>query len=228
MPVVLDEAVLGGIPAGKIVRSDKDQLLISTLDYVFVALAKGQSVAKGSRLAVVRPAQQVVHPQTRKLLGRVLLTLGVLEVVETGGGNTLKARVSYACGEMAVGDLVQPYQLPPYPAGKETVPATRQAQGVIIASVQGEQLLGAYSLVFADLGAAQGAMPGDVLTVVRPSPPVVEGSARTGQIHTITPEVLGQGVIVRVGQDASTVVLTKTGRETAAGDVVFLSGQAKP
>jgi hypothetical protein len=228
MPVVVDEAALGGVPAGKIVRSDKDQLLISTMDYVFIALAKGQAFAKGSRMAVVRPAQRVVHPQTRKPLGRILLTLGVLEVVEAGGGNTLKARVTYACGEMALGDLAQPYQIPPYPAGKETVPATRQAQGMIVASLQGEQLLGAYSLVFADLGAAQGAMLGDVLTVIRPSPPFVEGSARTGPIYSITPEVLGEGVIVRVGHEASTVVLTKTGKETATGDVVFLSGQVKP
>jgi hypothetical protein len=58
---------------------------------------------------------------------------------------------------------------------------------------------------------------------------VIEGgSAKTGQLFPITPEQLGEGVIVRVGQEAATVVLTRTAKEAATGDAVFLSRQPKP
>ncbi|MBI4536576.1 MAG: LysM peptidoglycan-binding domain-containing protein [candidate division NC10 bacterium] len=227
MPVVMDEATLLEGSTGRIVRSDKDQLLISQLDSVFVALAGTQTYSPGDRLVVVRPAQRVVQPLSQKSLGRAMLSLGILEVAEVNG-STLKARVSYTCGAMAIGDLVQTYQLPPYPIGKETEPATRMLEGMIVEPLRGELLLGMYSIVFVDLGASQGTVPGDVFTILRPSAAVIDGSVRSGRVYPMPPERVGQGVAVRIGQQAATVVLTVTAKETATGDMVVLSRQAKP
>jgi hypothetical protein len=227
MPAVLDETTLAATPAGKIIRGDKDQLMISQMDYVFVGLSAGRTSAIGDRLAVVRPAHRVIHPRTKKSLGRALWTQGILEVVEVSG-QTLRGRVIYSCGAFTVGDQVQPFQLPPYPAGKETEPATRQMQGLIVESIRGELLLGAYTVVFVDVGLVQGAMPGDVVTVVRPSAPVIEGgSVKSGQVFPVSPEKLGEGVIVRVGPEAATVVLIQTAKEAATGDSFYLSRQVK-
>jgi hypothetical protein len=227
MPAILPEESIPGTSAGKVLGSETGALLIANLDTVYVGLTGGQSYPVGSRLSVIRPGRRVIHPLTKKPLGKVLYTLGILEVLEDLG-KSLKARVVYSCGAVSVGDLVQAYTLPPYPVGKETVAATRQLSGIIVEALYGESLLGQYSIVFADLGAAQGAAPGDVFGVLRLGQPVVEGNTKSGQVYPVAPQDLASATVVRVGQQAATLVLTHSAKEVAIGDVVVLSGQAQP
>ncbi|MFA5026917.1 MAG: LysM peptidoglycan-binding domain-containing protein [Candidatus Methylomirabilota bacterium] len=226
-PIALEEGALAGMATGKILRTENAQLLISQQDTVFVGLTGAQFFAPGDRLAVLRTAHRLSHPSTRKPLGQVVLSMGILEVLEVSG-LTLKTRVSYSCDEMRLGDSVVAYALPDYPVGKETAPATRGLQGTVVGSMNRFQLFAQQQVVFADLGAAQGIAPGDVVAVSRPVPPIDGRSVAAGQVYAISPDRLGEGVVVRIGPQVATVLLMSTARETMVGDAVELSRQITP
>jgi hypothetical protein len=227
LPAVLDEREFPAMSAGKLLRSDKNQILISQLDYVFVGLNGSREVKPGDRLAVTRPGQRVMHPFTKKQLGRVLWTVGILEVQEVTGPSA-KARVTVSCNEINVGDMVQPYALAPFPAGKFTDAATQPLEGTIVETALGETVVSQQQVVFVDLGSALGVGPGDVFTLQRTSPPVVEGTRATGRVYPIPAERIGEGVIIHAGPAAATLLLTVADKEARIGDRVVLSRQVRP
>jgi hypothetical protein len=224
---VLDEREFPAMSAGKLVRSDKNQILITQTDYVFVGLNGSREVKPGDRLAVIRPGQRVMHPLTKKQLGRVLWTVGILEVHEVEGPSA-KARVTVSCNAINLGDLVQPFALAPYPAGKPVDAATQQLEGTVVETALGETVVGQQQVVFVDLGSALGVGPGDVFTLQRRSAPVVEGSRAAGRLFPIPAEQIGEGVIIHAGPEAATLLLTVTAKEAQIGDRIVLSRQVKP
>jgi len=227
LPAVLDERDFPAGSAGKLVRADKNQILISQLDTVFIGLTGSREVKPGDRLAVIRPGQRVIHPVTKRQLGRVLWTLGILEVQEVTAPSA-RARVMVSCNAIGLGDMVQPYALAPFPVGQPLGVATRQLEGMVVETGLGESVLGQQQVVFVDVGSALGVGPGDVFALRRSQLPVVEGSQTGGRVYPIPPEPIGEGVIVHAGPEAATLLLTVTAKEALIGDRVVLSRQVKP
>lgn len=210
---------------GNIVKSADDKLMLSQEDSVAVGL-NGQQVPKvGERLAVIRPAQRVIHPVSKREMGRALSTLGLLEVTEVRDRTAL-ARVIYGCEPMTVGDRVARFAPAPYPEDKIPQPATRQVEGIILGSPRSVQFLGLQSLVYVDVGEGQGIGPGDVFAIYRPELP--RGNPATGQLVPIPPERLGEAVVIRVTDRAVTAVISASAKEIRVGDRAVLSRQIQP
>lgn len=224
-PVLAAEGSRARLGIGSIVKSDDDRLLLSQADQVFVGLDPAQTAKTGDRLAVIRTGSQVLHPRSRRSLGRILYTLGVLEVTAVQD-RTIRARVSYGCEAMTKGDRVAPFALAPFPADKVAKPTTQQVEGTILDSPRAVQLLAQQFLVFLDVGLRQGINPGDVFAIFRPSKP--ELNPVTRQEHPIAPERLGEAVVIRVTEETATAVLTASGKESRPGDRVALSRQVQP
>ena len=115
-PVLMEEtaAITAGI--GSIVKSEEDRLLLSQEDRVVVGLDGAKIPKVGDTLAVIRVGSRVIHPRTRKSLGRILFTLGLLEVTDVRD-RTVRTRVSYGCEPISLGDRVVPFTLAPFPRG---------------------------------------------------------------------------------------------------------------
>jgi hypothetical protein len=207
---------------GTIVRSDDNRLLLTQEDHAFVGLDGTQAVKVGDRLAVIRTGFRVIHPRTRKSHGRVLFTLGLLEVTEVRD-RTVRSRVSYACDAIGMGDRVVPFALPPFPEGKAGQPATRPVEGTILDSPRAGETFALQHLVFLDVGTGQGIGPGDVFAILRPSASAVHPV--TGALLPISPERLGEAVVIRVAEASSTAVVTASGKEIQPGDRVVLTRQ---
>ncbi len=224
-PILQDEAVVAAAGVGSIVHAVDNRLLLSQEDQVSVGLDGTQRPNVGARLAVVRPGPRVVHPQTRQSLGRILFTLGVVEVAG-GQDRTVQARIIYACDAINKGDRVAPFALAPFPADKVAQPAIRQVEGTIVESARGVQLYGLQHVVLLDVGEVQGIAPGDIFAIYRPNPPAANPS--TGQVFPIAPNRRGEAVVIRVTDRTATAVLSASGKESQAGDRVVLSRQVQP
>lgn len=219
-PSLVSEVPAETIGLGAVIKGEDDRLLLAQNDHVFVGLAAGAQAKAGERLAVVRLADRLTHPGTRRVAGRVLLTLGIVEVREAAE-RVLTTRVLHSCDAMRLGDRVVPFTFSALPAQPAGAPASRPVEGVVVAAARSEQLVGQQQLVFVDVGQAQGLHQGDVLGIYRPSPPVVV--RETKNAFLIPPERLGEAVVIRVTPETATAVLTASQKESRAGDRVVLS-----
>ena len=223
-PALTTEAMVESVGIGSIVRSVDNRTLISMEDTVGVGVNANVALNPGDRLAVVRPAQRLIHPRTGLPISRVLYILGLVEVKEARD-RVILGRVSYSCGAMSIGDLVMPYTPAQFPEGKIAQPTQRSGEGVVVDSLRGERLIGMLQVVFLDVGAVQGVGPGDVFGIYRPSPPVVDAA---GAVLAIAPVRLGEAVVIRVTDQTATAAVTTSALEVRIGDQVALSRQIVP
>ncbi len=223
-PALTTEAMVDNVGIGSIVRSVDNRTLISMEDIVGVGVNANVALNPGDRLAVVRPAQRLIHPRTGLPISRVLYILGLVEVKEARD-RVILGRVSYSCGAMSIGDLVMPYTPAQFPEGKIAQPTQRSVEGVVLDSLRGEQLIGMLQVVFLDVGAAQGVGPGDVFGIYRPNPSVVNAS---GAVLAIPPVRLGEAIVIRVTNQTATAAVTTSAIEVRIGDQVALSRQIVP
>jgi hypothetical protein len=221
IPALIEDTPAAAAGIGSIVRTEDARVMVSAGDPIHVGLTEGQAVSPGDRLTVFRPGQRVIHPVTGKSAGRVQFLVGILEVQEIVG-QTARARVTYNCADIHIGDRLIPYSLSRFPNGKTPQPAAVQAQGVILESPRLAQVLGTWQLVFLDLGAGQGVGAGDLLSVYRAAKPVTDDR---GVFFPTKAERLGEAVVLRVTEQTATAVLTSTAKECRVGDQVVLTHQ---
>lgn len=224
-PVVVAEGTADISGIGSILTSEDDRLLVGQEDTISIGLDAGSRASVGDRLAVVRPGIRVVDPHAKRSLGRILYTLGVIEV--TGARDrVLRGRVIYGCDPINPGDRIAPFVQSPFPEDKRARPTTQSIEGEILESATQSELLGQQHLVFLDLGSRQGIDPGDVFAVYRPNPPAV--SRATGQEFQVPPDRLGEAVVIRVTEGTATAVFTASSKAIQQGDRVVLSRKIRP
>jgi len=221
-PVLLEEPAAARAGIGSVVKSHDNRLLLSQEDEVFVAVDGAQSLKVGDRLAVVRPGLRVLHPWRKEALGRPLFTLGIFEVAEVRD-RTARGRLIYSCEAMNIGDRVMPFTLAPFPEDKIAQPTTRVVEGVILENPRRLQVLALQHMVYLDVGTGQGIGPGDVFAVYRPNLPAVNPAK--GEVVPISPDRLGEAVVIRVTNTTATAVISASAKELRAGDRVVLSRQ---
>jgi LysM repeat protein len=224
-PVVTEEVAAAQIGVGSLVQSEDHRVMLSGEDNVFIGLTGDARAAVGDRFAVVRMAKRVAHPVTGAIVGRVMETLGIVEVREARGA-TLKGRVVYACMPMELGDRVVPFSLSPLPAQPAVTAATRALEGVVISAAYSREFLVQQHVIFLDVGSTSGVRQGDVFAVYRPNLPARD--LATGAMYAIPPSRLGEAVVTRVTPGTASAVVTVSQKESHPGDRAVLSRQVEP
>lgn len=224
-PVLLQEAAADAAGIGSIIRTRDNAVLVSQEDYVDIGLDKDQVPKVGDRLAVIRAGDRVFHPWQKNVLGRALLTLGIIEVKEIRD-RTVRARIIYSCADMSSGNRVGPLILTPFPEDKIAQPASRQVEGFIVDSARWLPYVALQNAVYLDVGEVQAISPGDVFAIYRPVAPAAD--LQTGNVFPIPPERLGEATVIRVTNTSSTAVITASQKEIRVGDQVVLSRQIQP
>jgi len=216
------EAVKVGI--GELVKSLDDRGMLSMEDHVVVGLDASQPMNKGDRLAAIRIGRRIFDPKTGGSAGRVLYVLGLLEVTDVKD-RVARARISYSCGPIAVGDRVAPFAPAVFPEEKTPQPARRSVSAAVLESLRGETLMGLQQVAFVDVGANQGIGPGDIFALMRPNAPAATSA---GTMLPMPSDRLGDAVVIRVADRSATVLLTASSREVRVGDQAVLSYQIAP
>jgi len=217
-------------------------------DYVYINRGQDKGVRVGDRFSVVRPDKDPTDVpwfkwQTKllKVMGTPYIDAGQVRVVNVQP-KTSVAQVVFSCDYMQRGDVVVPYQDRPAPPYKDAAafdhfaPVSGKPVAMVVAGKDYMQVYGKLTPVYVNLGTAQGVKVGDYFRIFRYQGSMAEtvpqergfqytmygfGSAPARyQWNDLPREVLGEGIVINVSRNSSTMVITFNSSEVFAGDYV--------
>jgi hypothetical protein len=232
------------------VESDH-RIIYHTGNLVFINKGAKQGVRIGDQFLVSRPEsdQQMQMPwiadqaSLTSAMGTTYADLGRLRVASVQE-KTSTAEIVQSCGYIQRGDLLQPFTprtAPQYkPEAKFDVfaPPSGKTKAMIVSTLRFGVAAASGSIVYVNLGAAQGVQVGNYFRIFRyqdghpfkvyelPKTAYMAygfGAAPKAYNGTDLPrDILGEGIVLRVGPNAATVMLTDSVREIYVGDIVEL------
>jgi hypothetical protein len=217
-------------------------------DYVHINRGLDKGVRVGDRFSVVRPDKDPTdvpwfkwQAKLMRAMGQLYRDAGQLRVVNVLPKVSI-AQVVFSCDYMQRGDILEPYQdraVPPYKdaaAFDHFAPVSGKQVGMMVAGKDYGQIYGKLSAVYVNLGSNQGVKVGDYLRIFRYQGSRAEtvslekgyqyslygfGSAPARyEWNDLPREVLGEGMVINVSRNSSTMVVTFSSLETYAGDYV--------
>jgi len=229
-------------------EESNSKLIFGLRDYVFINRGSNQGVRVGDRYSVFRPEEDLAKVQWFKWQDKLIKAMGTL-YKDTGQlkvlnvqPNVSTAEIIFACDYLQRGDLISPFQerpSPPYkPASAFDVfaPVSGKSVGMLVRGKEFSQLYGKLSTVYVNLGTNQGVRVGDYLRVFRYQgshaqlAPSFEdfqyamygfGSAPVKyQWNDLPRDILGEGIVLNVGPNSSTLLITLCRIDMWAGDYV--------
>ncbi|MGB2627189.1 MAG: hypothetical protein WAK20_10410 [Candidatus Acidiferrum sp.] len=217
-------------------------------NFVYINKGSVQGVKVGDRYSVFRPEHDQVKVQWFKWQDKLLKAMGTVYkdagqiVVTTVQPNVSIAQVSFSCDYMQRGDIIKPYQERPAPPYKPIdkfdyfAPVSGKPVGMLVVGQQYAQMYGKNSLVYVNLGTAQGVKAGDYLRIFRyqGNGNQTVGSIKDTQYKLLgfgaTPvkyewndlprEIIGEGIVINTSKNACTIFVTYSRMESYAGDYV--------
>jgi len=198
-------------------EKEKNQTFFMQGDIVYLDIGERDGVRAGMEFSIVRPQQLVNRWHSDvEVVGRIYLTPGRVRVICAQEKSSI-AEISYGCFDTQIGDFVVPFEPVPVPLVRRTQVATMcdtpngKVIGHIVENRGAVTPVGTDSIVFLDLGEADGLNPGDFLTVYRPS-------GRAEGVRTI----LGEASILTTRARTSVAIVTLMSDTIYVGDSVEL------
>jgi hypothetical protein len=227
-------------------EESNSKIVFTAHDYVYISKGSAQGVHVGDRYSVYRPEKDPTEVQwfkwqdkLMKAMGTYYQDLGQLKVVNVQP-NVSTAEVTFACDYLQRGDLIRPWQerpSPPYkPAEKfdRFAPVSGKSVGMLVVGKDFGQVYGKFQTVFVNLGTNQGVNVGDYMRVFR----YQGGNAQTAanfddyqdrmygfgsnpvkyKWNDLPRELLGEGIVLNVSPNSSTIYITYSRVDMYAGD----------
>jgi hypothetical protein len=217
-------------------------------DYVHINRGMDKGVRVGDRFSVVRPEKDPTdvpwfkwQVKLLKAMGTLYMDAGQLRVVSVQPKVSI-ARVTFSCDFMQRGDILVPYQDRPAPPYKDPAsfdhfaPVSGKPVAMLVAGKDYSQIFGKLSPVYVNLGSTQGVKVGDYFRIFRYQGSNAEsvpqdkgyqyklygfGSAPVRyEWNDLPREVLGEGIVLSVSRNSSTMMITFNSIEVFAGDYV--------
>jgi hypothetical protein len=217
-------------------------------DYVYINRGRDKGVQVGDRFSVVRADKDPVEVpwfkwqnKLIKAMGQLYSDAGQVRVVNVQS-NVSIARIDLSCGYIQRGDIVRPYAERPSPPFKDAstfdhfAPVSGKHVAMIVAARDYSQLYGKNSTVYVNLGSNQGVRIGDYFRIFRYQGTLAETAPQSknyqyelygfGSAHAkytwkdLPREIVGEGIVINQGPNASTLLITYSSLEVYAGDYV--------
>jgi hypothetical protein len=228
---------------------ESDQYIVySQGQFVFINKGARQGVKVGDEFLVSRPESDPVgvpwitwQVSLSRAMGTTYADLGRLRVTSVQA-NTAVALIVKACDYIQRGDIVQAFTARPAPQYKPKAALdlfaapSGKAKAMIVYGLHFGSVAGAGNIVYVNLGAKQGVQVGTyfrIFTYQDARHDVVYAAPRTEYMEfgfgstpkpytwaDLPRDILGEGIVVRVGPNASTVLITASKRDIYAGDYV--------
>ncbi|MCL6482101.1 MAG: hypothetical protein K6U02_10280 [Firmicutes bacterium] len=216
-------------------------------DYVYLNKGAQQGARVGDEFLIVRPSKDESRPRwfyaqdvLERAMGRLYADKGRVRIVVVLPEVSI-ARVIYSCDSMWRGDLALPYTERPAPTLRSQVfdrfaPPSGKPVAMLVQSKDFRQLVGQNDIVYVNLGSEQGVQVGDYVRIFRyPGSRHESAYVERGRHYRLygfgsTPtryrwddlprEVLGEGIVLRTGPNAATVLITYSLRGIYLGDYI--------
>jgi hypothetical protein len=240
------------VPADTFVISGENASYKTTFfsgDYIYMNHGADTGVKIGDQFEVVRPISDPAEtvwfkyqPMLTKAMGTTYLDIGRLRVLHVDA-KTSTGQLALGCAPVQRGDLLRrfvPRPAPPFHniALDPFAPPSGKKSAMVVTSRDYGVLMGTGRIVYVNLGSAQGVRVGDYFRVFRYQESRAEtnyqlkdmsykalgfGSAPVAYAWNNLPrQVLGEGIVLRLGANSATVLLTTVRFEIYAGDYVEL------
>lgn len=224
------------------------KLIFSKGEYVFLNRGADNGVKVGDRYTIVRPetdpANEWFNGQNKvmKAMGTLYVDAGQIKVVNVQPKVSV-AQVSFSCGPyMQRGDIARPFEERPAPQFKDATgfdhfaPVSGKPVGTVVSSFDYWQSMGRGNTMYVNIGATKGVKVGDYLRVFRYQGTNYQvgqkekdyqykiygfgGTPTRYQWKDLPREILGEGIVLNVGRNSSTVLVTFGSSEIYTGDYV--------
>ena len=198
-------------------EKEKNQSFFMQGDIVYIDIGAQDGVQAGMEFTTVRPTRIVNRWNSDvEVVGRIYLTPSRLRVICAQERSSI-AEIAYGCFDTQIGDFIIPFEPVPVPLVRRTQLTTMcdtpngKVIGHIVETRGFVTPVATSSVVFLDLGEADGLNPGDFLTVYRPS-------GRAEGVRTI----LGEASILTTRDRTSVAIITSMSDTMGVGDAVEL------
>lgn len=190
-----------------------NQTLFSQGDVVYLDVGTARGCLPGQEYWIVRPDRLVyADPNEQDFVGRLYQTPGRLRVI-CAQEETAIAEITMSCTDSLLGDYILPFEPIPIPLVRRTRPLTScdppngKPIGLIVEVKDYATPIATQSVVFLNMGEAEGLAPGDFLTVFR---------ERSGGVRTL----LGELSILTTRTRTATAIVTAMHDNMRVGDSV--------
>lgn len=219
-------------------------------DLAYINKGSNDGVKVGDEFQVMRPVKDKLivkwfswQPRLLRAMGQTYADLGRLRVVNVHSKVSI-AEVAFSCEYMQRGDIVRPFAERPAPPFKENAKFDRFALvngkplAMVVTTKNFGQVAGTNTIVYVNLGSAQGVKVGDYFRIFRYQGTHNEtifqtygmayklygfGSApQRYKWDDLPREILGEGIVLRISPNSSTVMITISQRDIYVGDYVEL------
>jgi len=218
-------------------------------DYVYINHGQDKGVRVGDRFSVVRPddfAGDVSwfkwQDKLTKAMGTTYIDAGQLRVVNVQPKTSI-AQVILSCDYMQRGDIVLPYQERPAPPFKDPAaefdhfaPVSGKPVAMVVAAKDHADQVGRNIPVYVNLGTNQGVKVGDYFRIFRYQGTKAETVPQTAdyqykmygfgsapqryQWNDLPREILGEGIVILVSHNSSTMMVTLSSSQMYIGDYI--------
>jgi len=227
-------------------EESNSKIIFTLHDYVYISKGSSQGVHVGDRYSVFRPEQDPTkipwfkwQDKLMKAMGIYYKDVGQLKVLNVQP-NVSTAEVSFACDYLQRGDSIRPLQerpSPPYkPAAKfdPFAPVSGKSVGMVVVGKDFSQEYGQFQTIFINLGTNQGVNVGDYMRIFRYQGTKAETAPNFDDYqykmygfgsnpvaykwNELPREIRGEGIVLNVSPNSSTVFITYSRNEMFAGD----------
>jgi hypothetical protein len=217
-------------------------------DLVYINRGQDKGVRVGDRFSVVRPIDDPNRVPWFKWQAKLMKAMGTeyqdegqLRVVNVQPKVSI-AEVTFSCDYMQRGDTVVPYSDRPQPPFKDPsafdhfAPVSGKPVAMVVGGLDFSDVYGKLQTIYVNLGTKQGVKVGDYFRIFRYQGTNVETVPQTKDYqytmygfgsapqryswNDLPREILGEGIVINVSPNSSTVMITYSTIEVYAGDYV--------
>ncbi len=205
-------------PLGLLVDSVDNRVLLTKNDLVFVKMNNLADVNIGDTYSLYERGKKIRHPKKPQTIGTMMHNLGYLQVTEIHD-QTVMAKIVGCYQEITRGAELFEY----VPPRREIVlrNAASAAPGYLVAGRIEKSTISTNDIVYIDLGARDGAQPGNLMYLSRPRQVSNELIKKAGPLQ-LPDEVLGAAVIIESRPTTSSAIVIKNVKEAQVGDQIEL------
>jgi hypothetical protein len=201
------------VPLGKIISAPFDNGTITTKSRVYIDVP---DCAMDECFKIIRLDEKIRHPKTNKVIGKMVKTLGYMNIVCNQGAYA-EGLITKAYDEIQIGDKIircdeNPIEFKKEPDFQQCYKIGSGLKGTIVKAANNFEIFSDLDMVFLDIGSTKGVKPGDYFAVV----------LKTGTKKIEIYKQIAQLVILRTRNNTSSAVITKSIIELKAGDLVEL------
>ena len=226
------------------------KMTFSLRDLIYLNKGSAQGVKEGDEFSIVREVADQMRfnwnkfqAQLGRAMGKQYQDTGRVRVVHVLPKTSI-AEVVFACNYMRRGDLALPYEervAPPlkqYAPLDSFTPVSGRPVGMVVTMRDFNQQAGRGQIIYVNLGSRQTSKVGDYVRIFRYQGTraalvyqtagfeyKMYGFGSTPVRYTwadLPREILGEGIVLRVSENASTVLLTFTRKDVYTGDYIEL------